>query len=157
MSAEKLYTGSCLCGGIRYETHGEIGDIIECHCRRCRKANGTAFATNAPIKKADFKIVQGETLLKKYQSSETTQRCFCSECASPIISIKAETPDTYRLRIGTLDTPLSRSQLNIFLLHIKRNGKRFVMVYRSMMNARDCPPSFACGVSLLIPKGEGVS
>jgi hypothetical protein len=106
MSNEKLYTGSCLCGGIRYEIQGEIGEVLYCHCKRCRKANGTAFATNAPIQKADFKIVQGEQLLKKYQSSETTQRCFCGECASPIISIKTDTPDTYRLRIGTLDTPL---------------------------------------------------
>ncbi|WP_173912286.1 GFA family protein [Acinetobacter sp. Marseille-Q1618] len=108
MSVEKIYTGSCLCGGIRYEIHGEIGEIIQCHCRRCRKANGTAFATNAPIQKTDFKIVQGEHLLKKFASTPTTQRCFCSECASPIISIKAETPDTYRLRIGTLDTPLQQ-------------------------------------------------
>mgnify|MGYP003618759294 FL=1 len=106
MSEEKIYTGSCLCGAIRYEIHGEIGEVIQCHCKRCRKANGTAFATNAPIKKADFKIVQGEHLLKKFASTPTTARCFCSECASPSISIKAETPDTYRLRIGTLDTPL---------------------------------------------------
>ena len=62
----------------------------------------------APIRKADFKIVQGEHLLKKFQSSETTQRCFCEDCGSPIISIKAETPDLYRLRIGTLDTPLQQ-------------------------------------------------
>ena len=106
MSEEKIYTGSCLCGAIRYEIYGEIGEVIQCHCKRCRKANGTAFATNAPIQKADFKIVQGEHLLKKFASTPTTARCFCSECASPIISIKAETPDTYRLRIGTLDTPL---------------------------------------------------
>lgn len=108
MSEAKRYTGSCLCGGICYEIHGEIGEIIQCHCQRCRKANGTAFATNAPIQKADFKIVQGEHLLKKYKSTATTDRCFCAECASPIISIKAETPDTYRLRIGTLDTPLEQ-------------------------------------------------
>jgi hypothetical protein len=106
MSAEKLYTGSCLCGGIHYEVHGEIGPVIQCHCKRCRKANGTAFATNAPIQKADFKIVKGEELLKQFASTATTTRCFCRECGSPIMSIKAEAPDTYRLRIGTLDTAL---------------------------------------------------
>lgn len=115
MSGGKLYKGSCLCGGIHYEIHGEIGDVIQCHCQRCRKANGTAFATNAPIKKEDFKIVQGEQLLKQFQSTPTTVRCFCSECASPIISIKTETPDTYRLRIGTLDTPLEhKPTMHIF-------------------------------------------
>ena len=44
MSEQKRYTGSCLCGGLRYEIRGEIGDIVQCHCQRCRKANGTAFA-----------------------------------------------------------------------------------------------------------------
>ena len=115
MSEEKIYTGSCLCGGIRYEIYGEIGDVIQCHCNRCRKANGTAFATNAPIQKADFKIVQGEHLLKKFASTPTTVRCFCGECASPIISIKTETPETYRLRIGTLDTSLEhKPTMHIF-------------------------------------------
>ena len=118
MSNEKLYTGSCLCGGIRYEIQGEIGEVLYCHCKRCRKANGTAFATNAPIQKADFKIVQGEHLLKKYQSTPTTQRCFCSECGSPIMSIKMDTPEFYRLRIGTLDTKIEQKpSLHIFAAH----------------------------------------
>ncbi|MCL6241258.1 GFA family protein [Acinetobacter amyesii] len=108
MRVQEQYTGSCLCGAVCYEINGPIGEIMQCHCSRCRKANGTAYATNAPIAKADFKIVSGEQVLKKFQSSPTTQRCFCSECGSPIISIKAETPDYYRLRIGTLDTPLTQ-------------------------------------------------
>ena len=57
--ASPVYQGSCLCQGIRYEIKGDIGDIIQCHCQRCRKANGTAFATNAPVKSTDFKITQG--------------------------------------------------------------------------------------------------
>ncbi|QBQ17263.1 GFA family protein [Acinetobacter haemolyticus] len=110
-----VYHGSCLCDGIHYEIHGEIGEIIQCHCQRCRKANGSAFATNAPIKIADFKITKGEHLLKKFQSTDTTQRCFCSECGSPIMSIKTDTPEHYRLRIGALDTPLQqKTSLHIF-------------------------------------------
>lgn len=104
----KIYTGSCLCGAIHYQIEGEIGDIVQCHCQRCRKANGTAFATNAPVAKAAFKLTQGEQFLKKFSSSASTERCFCRECGSPIISIKARDPDFYRLRIGTLDSPLSQ-------------------------------------------------
>lgn len=111
-----VYRGSCLCDAIHYEIQGEIGEIIQCHCQRCRKANGTAFATNAPIKVTDFKIIQGEHLLKKFQSTATTQRCFCSECGSPIMSIKTDTPEYYRLRIGTLDTPLQQKpSMHIFV------------------------------------------
>ncbi|PJG44703.1 aldehyde-activating protein [Acinetobacter tandoii] len=114
--SQQYYAGSCLCGAIRYEVRGEIGDVVQCHCQRCRKANGTAFATNAPIKKSDFQLVQGEQFLKSYQSTATTQRCFCSECGSPIMSIKADTPEYYRLRIGTLDTPLvQKSTMHIFV------------------------------------------
>ena len=114
--SQQYYAGSCLCGAIRYEVRGEIGDVVQCHCQRCRKANGTAFATNAPIKKSDFQLVQGEQFLKSYQSTSTTQRCFCSECGSPILSIKADTPEYYRLRIGTLDTPLvQKPTMHIFV------------------------------------------
>lgn len=114
--SQQYYAGSCLCGAIRYEVRGEIGDVVQCHCQRCRKANGTAFATNAPIKKSDFQLVQGEQFLKSYQSTATTQRCFCSECGSPIMSIKTDTPEFYRLRIGTLDTPLvQKPSMHIFV------------------------------------------
>lgn len=103
------YTGSCLCGAVRYELNGKMGDIVQCHCSKCRKANGTAYAVNAPIAKADFKLTAGEDVLKKYASSAGTQRCFCGNCGSPIISIKADTPEFYRLRLGTLDTPITQS------------------------------------------------
>lgn len=110
-----MYTGSCLCGQIRYEIRGDIGEVIQCHCQRCRKSNGTAFATNAPVKRQDFHLIQGEDLLKKFQSTPTTQRCFCGECGSPIISIRQDVPEYYRLRIGTLDTPLPhRPSMHIF-------------------------------------------
>ena len=103
------YTGSCLCGAVHYELNGAIGEIVQCHCSKCRKANGTAYATNAPIAKADFKLTAGEDVLKRYASSVGTQRYFCGNCGSPIISIKADTPDFYRLRIGTLDTKIAQS------------------------------------------------
>lgn len=104
--AQAKYTGRCLCGGIRYEIRGDIGEIIQCHCQYCRKANGAAFATNAPVRVKDFRFLQGEGLLKKYQSSDVAQRCFCENCGSPIMSIKSTAPEFYRLRLGTLDSPL---------------------------------------------------
>lgn len=108
MSASQPYLGSCLCGEVRYRIDGPIGDIIQCHCKKCRKANGSAYATNALIAKADFQFIAGQVAVKKYASSAGTERCFCGQCGSPIISIKAEMPDHYRLRIGTLDTPLQQ-------------------------------------------------
>jgi hypothetical protein len=108
MSTQDHYAGSCLCGGIQYEVRGSMGDIIQCHCRRCRKATGTAFATNSPIAKAGFYLLQGQQLLKSFTTTTGVSRNFCSECGSPIYSVKADLPDVYRLRIGSLDTPIEQ-------------------------------------------------
>lgn len=64
MSDLQQYVGSCLCGAVTYQIDGPIGDIIQCHCQKCRKANGTAYATNAPIAKADFKLTSGQDVVK---------------------------------------------------------------------------------------------
>ena len=95
-----------MCGSVRYEYRGDFGAILHCHCSVCRKAQGTAFGTNAPIKIADFTLLSGADLLKGYESSPGKQRVFCGHCGSPMFSKNAALPGIYRLRIGTLDTPL---------------------------------------------------
>jgi hypothetical protein len=95
--------GGCLCGMIRYEIDGDLGPIVCCHCSMCRKAQGTAFATNAPVDAARFRITHGEQALRAYASSPGKWRCFCSSCGSPILSRRDSHPGVIRLRIGTLD------------------------------------------------------
>jgi hypothetical protein len=99
-----MLTGSCLCGGIHYQYNGEITEIAICHCGQCRKAQGSAFATNAPLLSSQFHITQGQELLKTYYSSDIKKRVFCANCGSPLYSQLDDKPDVLRLRIGTLDT-----------------------------------------------------
>ena len=54
-----MYQGSCLCGEIRYKITGDIKNIACCHCSECRKAQGSAFATNSVVAETDFKILSG--------------------------------------------------------------------------------------------------
>lgn len=97
------YRGSCLCGEIQYEISEKLGDIVQCHCQKCRKATGTAFATNAPIPKQAFHLYQGQNFLKSYASSKETMRFFCSQCGSPVYAIQLAAPDIYRIRLGLID------------------------------------------------------
>ena len=99
-----LYSGSCLCGTIRYEIRGTLGPILLCHCVQCRKAQGSAFASNAAVKATDFAIVAGEDALAAYESSPGKRRHFCRQCGSPIISTRDAVPGVVRVRIGTLDS-----------------------------------------------------
>ena len=45
-----MLKGSCLCNAIQYEIEGELGPTMMCHCSKCRKANGSAYAINAAVK-----------------------------------------------------------------------------------------------------------
>jgi hypothetical protein len=54
-----MLTGSCLCSAVRYEIDGKIGPVGHCHCATCRKAQGGAFVTNAPVRTKYFRLVTG--------------------------------------------------------------------------------------------------
>ena len=95
--------GNCLCGSIRYEINGELGDAMLCHCSICRKTNGSAYAINAPVNSADFKLLSGRETLASFESSEGAHRFFCNKCGAPIYSQRSAMPEVLRLRLGSLD------------------------------------------------------
>lgn len=97
-----MVKGSCLCEGVQYEYDGELEEVVVCHCNMCKRAQGTPFVTNAPIRLDSFRIVDGEALLKSYFPSAENRRVFCSNCGSPIFSQRVDRPETLRLRVGTV-------------------------------------------------------
>lgn len=110
-----MHTGSCLCGAVRYEIRGDIGPGFYCHCTRCRKAGGSAFASNAVVALDDFVISAGKDALKTFVAETGLHRSFCGNCGSPIISRREGVPQV-RVRLGTLDTPLGQGpQAHIYV------------------------------------------
>lgn len=97
----KNISGSCLCGAVNYQISQNIGDIIHCHCIKCRKAHGAAFSSVAKIEDKNFSV-SGEEKLSSYQSSPGKTRCFCSNCGSQIYA-KRDNTDFIVLRLGTLN------------------------------------------------------
>ncbi len=77
-----MYTGSCLCGAVRYEVAGPFDLMANCHCSMCRKHHGAMFATFASAPLAGFRWVSGEAHLAVYKSSEHGRRLFCKSCGS---------------------------------------------------------------------------
>ena len=101
-----MHKGSCLYGAVEYEITGSLDSIVYCHCSRCRKANGSAFAAVSPVAASDFRIIKGQESLRSYLTDAGVHRVFCGTCGSPIIGKRDSAPETVRVRIGTLDTPL---------------------------------------------------
>ena len=102
-----MLLGSCLCGGVQYEYDGDLGPIAMCHCSQCRRAQGSAYATNSPVQAAQFRFVTGQELIKEFESRPGKKRAFCRECGSPLYSRLDSKPDLLRLRIGTLKTAIN--------------------------------------------------
>jgi hypothetical protein len=78
--------GSCLCGGVAFAVDLPFDRFIHCHCSRCRKATGTAHATNAAVKAAALRWLRGEELLVRYDlpTARSFATSFCRTCGSPL-------------------------------------------------------------------------
>lgn len=117
----KRYTGSCLCEGISFSIRGEIGPIQVCHCLQCRKAQGTAMATNVPVHTDDFTLEHGRDLLASFESSPGKQRVFCRQCGSPIYSQLDTLPGIVRIRLGLINERIDAPLMGHFYAGSKAN------------------------------------
>jgi hypothetical protein len=106
------YLGTCLCGAVALEVEGGITSIIHCHCSKCRKASGTAYATNGFVKSSGLRITQGEDLIHRYESAPGRRRHFCSRCGSPLFSSNTADPSRLRLRLGILDSEITERPMS---------------------------------------------
>lgn len=103
-----MHYGSCLCGQIRYEIDQELGDFGYCHCSSCRKASGSAHGTNAGFNRSNLELSDPDQRLREYESSPGKIRAFCSDCGSPLFAYLTQSPETMRVRLGTLDSSFSK-------------------------------------------------
>jgi len=80
-----MIRGSCLCGGVAFEAAGQI-EFRNCHCSRCRKARGAAYASNVFVKIPEFRWLRGEELLVNYKlpGAQRFGNAFCRVCGSPM-------------------------------------------------------------------------
>ena len=91
MTSDK-YSGSCICGSVKYEITGEFRAFYHCHCTRCRKASGTGHASNVILKPDAAEWTEGEELLGRYKvpDAERYGTVFCKSCGSPLPRVALE-------------------------------------------------------------------
>ncbi len=112
---EGAVRGSCHCGLVAYEIEGELGDILYCHCGRCRKAHGTAYASILLLAETQFRWLCGEDLVQRYKVPEAQRftHCFCRTCGSSLPEVHPG--QGVVAKIGTLDDdPGVRAGCHIF-------------------------------------------
>ena len=108
-------TGGCNCGAVRFEVTGEIAGAGYCHCTRCQRRSGTAAAPSAFVTADQFRIVEGEDVVKAWEPGDGGAKWFCPECGSPIYANSTARPDFVAVRLGVFDEdPGVRPQLRMF-------------------------------------------
>jgi hypothetical protein len=109
-------TGTCLCNSVTYEVSGNLGIFQYCHCSRCRKFTGSAFASNLLVSPADFRWLKGEELVGKFELEEAKHfaTAFCKKCGSSMPWL-AQTGSAVVVPAGTLDgNPEIKPFQNVF-------------------------------------------
>ena len=92
--------GECLCSKIHYEYSGATGNLVHCHCSKCRKWHGAAFRSRMVVKADGYKITQGQEYLTQYQTTPNVIKTFCKNCGSSLATI-------YPLRDNLLGLPIA--------------------------------------------------
>lgn len=113
---KKRVQGSCLCGSVQYEISGSLGIFQYCHCSRCRKFTGSAHASNIIVAPNQFKWLQGEDVLGRYEVPEARHfaTTFCTKCGSSL-PWKTVSEKAVVIPAGTLDgDPKLRPFQNIY-------------------------------------------
>ena len=116
MSQNNGLSGSCLCGSVRFAVRGPLGRALNCHCTMCRKAHAAAYRSRVSVSARHFVWTAGEELIRWYESSPTTQRGFCAQCGTRLISKFLDTADSLGVPLALFDSdPGVRPEIHIYV------------------------------------------
>ena len=112
-----IFTGSCLCGSVNYNSNSDPLVIQNCHCDQCRKATGSVYLTNLFIKEGNFEItgeVNNYTHLSDAGNNMT--KYFCPKCGSQVFGKNSGRPGIITIRAGTVnEKDIIKPIRNLFL------------------------------------------
>ena len=109
-------TGSCLCGGVRFEVSQPFVWANHCHCSRCRKHSGTFGGTQGRVPREGFRLLAGEALIRVYRPEGGRVKAFCTICGSSLFGAEWPDGDEISIRLGALDgDPGIRPQVRTFV------------------------------------------
>jgi len=110
--------GGCACGTVRYRMESAPIVVHGCHCTRCQRESGSAFATNAMIETDRVTLLAGEPLavMTPSASGKGQNILRCPTCHVAVWSHYNGAGDKLAfVRVGTLDdATLLEPDIHIF-------------------------------------------
>lgn len=96
-------TGGCVCERVRFEISDPLLGALYCHCKRCQRRTGSAFAVTALTAPGSFKVVSGTESVRSWDPDDGWTKSFCGECGGHLFTTNPENPDLIAIRMGALD------------------------------------------------------
>ena len=102
-------TGSCWCGGVRFEVTEPFIRLTFCHCTSCKRISGGVGTANGRARADTIRITEGRELLTTYQPDEGTAKTFCSRCGSNVFGGGWPEAEEVSVRITAIDEGLEQT------------------------------------------------
>ena len=104
------YTGQCLCGGVAFEVKEIVGPFELCHCTKCRKSTGSAYAAMIGVRSNGYKITCGLGLIRSFtlpvkETMPGYSTYFCSRCGSKVPNPQPDS-EWFEVPVGLFDCEL---------------------------------------------------
>jgi hypothetical protein len=98
------FSGSCLCGEVRYRVTEEPLTFYACHCTDCQARSGSAFGLSLWVNRDAIEITKGEAALHVSSSGgKVRKRRICAACLTNLFSEPRDGSKTAVMRPGSLD------------------------------------------------------
>jgi hypothetical protein len=111
-----VISGSCLCGGVRFEVEPPFIRAGHCHCSRCRKHSGTFGLTQTRVRREQFRLLQGNELIRVFGKGQGAVKAFCSVCGSSLFGGTWPDGPQVSIRMGAFDDdPGMRPQFHTYV------------------------------------------
>ena len=111
----KILSGGCLCGKVKFLIKDEFKAFFQCHCKQCQQLTGSAYSSNIFTEPSNIEWVCGEDDVSAYEHpSKEISKSFCNVCGAGLPYIN-KTKTSLVVPAGSLnDMPDIQPQANIF-------------------------------------------
>jgi hypothetical protein len=102
---EAVVTGGCLCGAVRYQTHGKPLRTVVCYCKFCQRCTGSALGVWSTFTPEQVHLT-GPLSTYEHRSDESGRWIrlnFCAQCGASVTSTFEKGPGEVAILGGTFD------------------------------------------------------
>ncbi len=101
------FFGGCACGAVRYECSAPPLRMVNCHCRDCQRASGSAYSASLIMAASSVRLLRGQCAEYRIEaeSGNYAKREFCAHCGTPLFASSVARPDFVVVKTSSLDDP----------------------------------------------------